>query len=128
MSIKTWKKEFITDTGNLIQDGLNKWIGFRKKNLEKHGLKLDPELSYKLIDSEGNDFNMNECSLCDKYFYYHHTIECEDCPLCITRNNVRCDKKREDEVLSPWTEMTKKQNPEPMIQWLKKALKKWSKL
>ena len=103
MSVQTWLDEFGTKTD------LEKWIGLRKENLEKHGCFLNG--SRRLEDKEVNKLYINgrTCQLCRDY--YNDTGKCENCPL--DKDGNGCDNYE-----SPWEIWIRTGNPEPMIQAL----------
>lgn len=69
MSIKTWKEEYLKPLkegdGKLsaILKSTLKWEGLKKKNLKKHGVRLEGEW---LIDTQNDHFLLGEdnCHLC----------------------------------------------------------------
>lgn len=128
MSIKSWKEEFITHTGNLSTDGKNKWIGVRKENLERHGLRqvrllvLSKGKPTHTVD-QLSSFDLRKCGLCQKH-YKCVASRCAKCPLSIVRNGYACDEITPAEdikgIFSPW-DAAIDGDPEPIIKWLEKA-------
>lgn len=124
MSIKSWEKQFYPNDiedkcTNLeaVQHSLKKWRGLVPVELKKHGLTTS--IYHGVADEVGNRFPIDStsCALC----YKHDQVSgCRTCPLTRIRG-VRCDKARKDEQLSPWSQWTIRQQPGPMIMWLKRA-------
>ena len=101
MSVKTWLDEFGGKTD------LEKWIGLREDNIEKHGCYLE---DLDLKDSEENVFQITgrTCQLCENYY---SSTACKSCPL------YKIGKYCDDEG-SPYRIFAETGNPEPMIQAL----------
>jgi hypothetical protein len=108
MSLESWKEEFLTKTD------LEKWIGLRKENLEKHDCS---QIINRIYDKQGHRFNIEArtCQLCA-----NHLTEgnCRECPLSVSRDFFSCDDEMDDENEPPFTEFTNNENPEPMIEAL----------
>lgn len=127
MSLETWKLEFYpTDASDCKEDdalehSLRKWIGLRKENLEKHGLKCNDN-SDAFINDEGSDIffmiSYETCSLCQFYFGYEKG-DCQKCPLSIARNGEVCFRPDDE---SPYEDFVNCGNPEPMIELIQKAI------
>ena len=101
MSLKSWKEEFITQSGSLVQDGINKWIGFRQENLNKHGVYVRPG-NDKIVDKNTlEEFSVDKCSLCDEFFS-GKIRPCENCPLHLCRQRTSCDVAMDFEPESPY--------------------------
>lgn len=109
MSLESWKDEFLTKTD------LEKWIGLRKENLDKHDCSM---ISPKILTDIKDTFMINGCScqLCTNYRRKENN--CFNCPLSLNRNFHACDSKRKDEIDSPFGIWIRKSNPEPMIEAL----------
>lgn len=138
MSLKTWKEEFYPFEAYLFTEkssgleaakhSLQKWIGMRKENLERHGgyRKTYGDLGFREKDIVRSFQIYNEsCSLCQKFLRPHGGEPwCKACPLAIARGGVPCDKKNAllGETVSPWFSWTALADPEPMIHWLGKAV------
>lgn len=119
MSLQSWIDEFITDTGDLVQDGINKWTGVKKSNLNKHDCYIfEGHVEQYSLYGRLKSFDLSECGLCDKY---QDGWSCTNCPLFIVRGNVSCDFKTKREGSSPWHEGIFDHNPASMIKWLEKA-------
>jgi hypothetical protein len=105
MSFETFYNEFLNKTD------LEKWIGLRKKNLEKHCLEFDKE-TMKIYDQIGNNINIDAstCQLCLDYFQNGVCIDCEECPIMI---------KYFRPCLHEYSHFGKLADPEPMIHLLK---------
>ena len=144
MSLQSWKAEFYiidadtTEPENATSHSLLKWYGLRKENLDRHNLEMDmhgwvlrekDKTNEDLLNGYAETLSIDSttCALC-----YHHLVNtddeddeedsCSNCPLAIARDGIPCTSWMQDESLSPWTEWTRLQNPEPMIFWLKKAV------
>lgn len=116
MSLSTWKKEFYpTEAKNVkeadaVEQSLRKWIGLRRKNLAKHGVRHDMDITYLIGD--GN-YNMvidgDSCALCQHYLSLNFK-PCSDCPLYAALGGS-CDYDRS----APYDIWRNTSNPEPMI-------------
>ena len=111
MSLATWKAEFYpidaedVPAEEAVAHSLQKWVGLRSANLEKHGVlhylgKLYEGHYVFYIDEES-------CALCQHYWSAN---VCKRCPLnhvlghdCVSGNP------------SPYDEFIDRDNPEPMI-------------
>jgi hypothetical protein len=107
MSLQTWLNEFGTKTD------LEKFIGLRKENIEKHGCFLNEDCDVE--DSEGNVFMVNgeSCQICDDYFNTEKS--CGICPLGKIERGCYDD-------ISPWRKWKACKDPEPMIEALTQIL------
>ena len=122
MSKKSWKEEFYPisamqiamDTLHepkrsldrvLLEHSIRKWTGIRPTNLAKHNIRYSLPIS---VDA-------SSCSLCR--VYYTHGNDCDGCPL-MTKHGP-CDREN-----GPFQSAMRKNDPEPMIKALKRALKK----
>ena len=133
MSLETWKSEFYpidadkVEAEDAISHSLNKWIGLQPENLAKHDVRAS------LYDgiTDGSDrmyVGGDACALC---FHHYDQDWCDDddedadpcgeCPLKMARGGVPCDKVREDEVRSPWSEWNNDKKPGLMIHWLEET-------
>ncbi len=150
MSVKTWKDEFYptpadsTTPEEAIAHSLQKWIGLRRENLEKHKVKI---LEYAVVGEGRQHFeviqpkdkveiNSDTCALCHHFHDDEDVLvdeeqdewsHCTRCPLYKARDNRACDQCRGDEDDSPWGEFGHRfnrwgANPEPMIYWLEQTL------
>jgi hypothetical protein len=119
VSIKSWKEKFYpvpADSATLKSDvddinhSLQKWIGFRESNLEKHGVSVG-EIDVRFLSSA------LACSLCEKYQDIENTIlpNCSRCPIK-KLNGFTCN--------GPWQVWRFGGTPEPMITLLEETLKK----
>lgn len=147
MSIETWTQEFYPCRANsaeaherAVDHSLQKWIGLRRENLEKHGLI---QVGYRLYSAEDVtclrpvfQIDVGTCSLCSVYHdssadfvgspdsdEWEPLPECRECPLSKVRDGVPCDYARKSETNSPYYLGTRPggPDPEPMILWLIKA-------
>lgn len=131
MSLKTWKKEYYSSPAaprcRWPQQGmsqleaaklsLKKWKGLRGANLMEHNCTLGGGVLY---GGRGSEFDLSalNCHLCAV-----NDLECDQCVLSKVRGGVRCSNQMTKEVDSPWMAMVKDNDVEPMIFWLKKAVK-----
>lgn len=113
MSLKSWKAEFYTIEArevaeeNAAAHSLQKWIGLRQENLDKHEVFISSSLMTSVSDNKDNlGINGLSCSLCVLY----HSADCDSCPL---RNYLggRCD----GDERSPYGIFIDTLDPEPMI-------------
>jgi len=130
MTLETWKKEFypvpaddpsIDTSMKATLHSLQKWIGLRKENLNKHSVYMfagyvDDFLDFKSSIDPGLCINADSCALC-KIF----RNSCFECPLYQVRTRP-CDKCLEEETYSPFSDYIINYNPEPMISWLLKTV------
>jgi len=123
MSYESWKQEFLTGTD------LEKWIGLRPENLEKHGLKFKGKVVIEngksvfrkvVIENGKSVFRVDgsTCQLCRDNFR-----RCYNCPLYQSLGEKYCD----DDDDSPYVIFIKTGNPEPMIGALEKIKDKLPK-
>lgn len=148
MSLETWVKEFCPvpveatkgwDDVRRLERDLKKWEGLRKENLDRHDGKLwDDAIRFRNEGAEHGDGGpylhydiAYECSLCAEYTQGRNpeaNPHCWDCPLYDVREGFRCDTVSDDEddegVAAPWFRLCREGNPEPMIEWLEKALER----
>ena len=126
MSLATWKEEFYpvracdVPKKDAVAHSLQKWIGLRKKNLDKHGCRLSIGWNAQLIDDINPGMfaiDNRSCALC------HHYLDSEDeaggCAFCPLKKllGVPCDADGQ-----PYRVFCKTNDPEPMIAALEKAL------
>lgn len=103
-----------------IEHSLRKWLGLRV--IKKYGIrKIDNALIDNTTRQAILDVNFSTCSLCVKYF----DVICSKCPLAQVRNGIPCDKPMVSgtKIANPYASFIIKDNPEPMIFWLRKALR-----
>jgi len=138
MSLNSWKKEFYPTPAskakgkkNAIKHSLTKWIGLRKKNLQKHDLVFayaDSPAIYENneLSSRHIKINSQTCALCVLYFngrgqdsdlMTNKKGTCFKCPLFQSLGN-KCDGKFD----RPYVKFMDSANPEPMIKALQKTL------
>jgi len=139
MSIKTWRKEFYPVSARARKakqapaaHSLQKWLGLRKEALERHGLTLDKG---SLLTERGTlVFEMDDttCAFCavhrDDEFETPWERRCskngDPCPLIALRHGLRCyENELRPYRLSPYDALIIKNNPEPMIQLLQRAVR-----
>lgn len=147
MSIETWTQEFYPHKADsaeaherAIDHSLQKWIGLRHENLEKHGLVQIGCNLYNLEDAARLrpvfQISADTCSLCSVFYdisaayvgpedsdEWEAVPECRECPLSKVRGGVPCDHPWKFETNSPYGQGTwgYSPDPEPMILWLLKA-------
>ena len=128
MGFESWKDEFYPVPANEVSEGkallhsLQKWIGLREDNLEKHGMTMSP--SFRMVREPGRTvwlyISDDSCALC----YYHldqtydGNLECGGCPL------YRHTGKTCEHPESAWMDFVHSGNPEPMVEALSGALAK----
>lgn len=122
MSLQTWKDEFYPKPAHQVpesealQHSLQKWIGLRSENLNKHKLKhslgiiTDSSKEQLFIDS-------TSCALCSHYLDKDGEDECPKCPLTLKRG-FACD----DGDNPPYLSLTCDNDPEPMINLIQLAI------
>ena len=141
MSLRTWLKEFYpipADEVSLEESGKAvelKWTGLLSENLEKHKLVIEllnpyfPHHNsftpYLYDDTENVYFKIyaSNCAWCcitksrvpDGY-------PCDKCPA-VEAGSMRCEKIIKDDIYSPWDYWIGKQNPKPMLNWIREARK-----
>jgi hypothetical protein len=102
MSLETWKAEFYptdaTDLANELtclgaaEHSLRKWTGLLKKNLSKHGMRLNRASLLLFEDGVPNLSRLTimgsfSCALCMK-----HDDQCAKCPIVLSGNKECGDK------------------------------------
>jgi hypothetical protein len=122
MSIKTWKKEFYTkplkkwSDKECAEHTLKKYTGTMKSNLKRHGV-VKSGLTCLSDDITINffEFGADSCSFCKKYYQY----DCEGCPLEELGKGCLFS-----ETLSPYEYFCSDNNPKPMINLMKRIIKR----
>jgi len=131
MTIETWKQKFYAAEASVVgndtdvvalRHSIKKWEGLRPGNLERHGLRVD---CARIVDVGGVNFHINSesCALCRKYIFFNEQASCVPCPLYKVRGGVACDKDVDGDDPSPFDTWRDRADPEPMLHWLRKALK-----
>ena len=125
MSIQSWKEEFYNEPAesvsaeDAVDHCIKKWTGLLKKNLKKH--KAEQTASYSIKDEHQYEevATSGDCALC------HHYQEdyCEECPLYISRGNVKCFYRKEGEDMSPYNAYCHAGDARPMVAALRRAKK-----
>jgi len=116
MSLKSWKAEFYTidaknvSEENAVAHSLQKWIGLRPENLNKHEVSF---LANNVIGDDSNilDIDGESCALC--VHHVHHVVaqnHCKECPLLVYLGKT-CDGEPD----SPYGYWLDTADPEPMI-------------
>mgnify|MGYP000644213654 CR=1 FL=1 len=138
MSIETWKKEFYSVEAGilnsaadvvLLEHSIKKWEGLQTENLERHELRATPRRYDRIEDVEGAGFYINSasCSLCVRYLFPKGANDrrCGNCPLSKVRGDAACDEDADvdGDDPAPFNVWGLAANPEPMLHWLRKALK-----
>ena len=150
MSLQSWKNEFYptlasqhrpaTTTTNpipIISHGLQKWIGLRQANLNKHSCQLDSNNVIYEHDFGLLPINGKSCALCEAYISrdvidQDSNLECRKCPLAKSQGRC-CDGYNDDgiddrndgddnDIPTPWELWLQFNDPEPMIAALQKCL------
>lgn len=128
MSLETWKAEYYPKPAEevskeeAVQHSLQKWVGLRTGNLEKHGLMR--RSGTRSIGDRGDQrmyVDNFSCALCRRYYGANQTASCAGCPLHEVRGGIDCDEVTREESRSPFHEWSIGSEPEPMIEWLRKA-------
>lgn len=126
MSLETWMSEFYPvgaqdATGHPLeaaQHSLQKWIGLRADNLERHDLKVDWGDIVDKVNGEEFLIDDSSCSLC-----VFAEGDCGKCPLYDVRGGHHCCEPRGGEDHgSPFSFYLKTGDPKPMIGWLEKTV------
>jgi hypothetical protein len=132
MSLKDWKEEFYpipageVPIDDAIEHSLQKWIGLRKENLNRHNVWYDP--SRREVRGMGHtstpvEISSKSCALCHRYIKYEGKYPgCGACPLVAVRT-VPCDRSTDGSYMNPWRSFTVHENPEPMIDLIQAALR-----
>lgn len=124
MSLETWKREYYPVAADDVPAGrqavwhsLKKWVGLRPHNLKRHevymtGCWLGDGYDSLIISDMS-------CALCVHHIKKIKLSEasCVHCPLFKALGGRRCDEGHG----SPWR--MRHETVEPMIKWLKEALK-----
>jgi len=129
MSLETWKKKYYPIEASEVPEkdalahSLQKWIGLREKNLDKHevshhGWYIECDHELDILDIDGDT-----CALC---YHYETGSKCPKCPLVKVAGR-RCDQGGDamfnGDKYSPYEEFVKNKNPEPMIKLIRSAIK-----
>ena len=117
MTLRTWKDEFYPTEArraseeDAVSHSLQKWIGLRETNLEKHGLSIESLWTTGIVDSNGDGMTNNgaSCALCAHY-YTSGEYNCLGCPL-MHHLKKRCDMGRYS-LIKLFIDTS---DPEPMI-------------
>ncbi len=119
MTLESWKSEFYpieaseVPESEAVAQSLQKWIGLRKENLDKHECFLD-EFGVVDVNGEYLMINADSCALCS----YYQLAGCGICPL--SEAGYGCELYE-----SPWDKFTEdNSNVEPMIAALTEISKK----
>ena len=120
MSLETWKAEFYpieacdVPKEAAIAHSLQKWIGLRKENVERHG---GMHTRHRLDFYSGRFYaDSGACALCLLYMEDPQS-QCRNCPLVAVLGEP-CDER----LGSPYQVWYDTSNPELMIAALQKAL------
>lgn len=138
MSWESWKEEHYPVTAErlersgasdveLVEHCIAKWEGLERKNLRKHGLRVDGFGGVRDRALLVLEVNAYSCALCQRYAL-RSARHCHGCPLYEVRGKVSCAEARHDETISPYERrpMGARGTPKPMLRWLKRALE-WVK-
>jgi hypothetical protein len=132
MSIETWCKEFMPIMGlpnhytplDCLKHGLQKWIGARKENCEKHSVVYSRYRISDKYDNEDDDenkiiFDDDTCLMCD-YVSRYGNNDCKNCIITETIG-ITCHYNAPNRI-NIWKDSW--YNPEPMISLLEVIIKK----
>lgn len=105
---------------------LRKWEGLRKDALDEYGLNLGylNNVAVTAVCYRTNVLTIDNvsCALCIHHQNTFADLPCPSCPLAIARGGVACTQRMETEARSPWAVWVRQNDPEPMIQWLRRTL------
>lgn len=114
MTTQSWLDEFYTDPSECKTDlaaakqGLKKYIGARKENLNKHDQGLG---SARLFDNKAKedvfDFSNNQCAFCGLY-WRDKADECGRCPVIVEGQTCYSFEH-------PFSMFLHRNDPEPLI-------------
>lgn len=140
MTMETWKAEFypvpadtpMTDI-EALEFSIQKWKGYRKENLDRHGLEVDPYCNADIVQLDYNErlsgqlgrpayrkvayfsFNSDTCPLCHIFLYANN-----NCSACVITKQLgmACHGFKG----SAYREFRYSGDPEPMIKLLETTL------
>lgn len=124
MTIESWKKEFYPVEAKdcprcpaaELDHSILKWEGLKNESLEKHGLYLQWRHLYdKHTEDEVFFLSGVSCALCHRYL----TSDCQECPITKARGKACQGTMAGDPA--PWGALLQREDPEPMLMWLRKA-------
>jgi hypothetical protein len=131
VGIKSWKREFLAVSASKAAEdswlkallhSRKKWTGFLPENLAKHKLTPDSVVHPHQVDGSST------CALCLKavveYKRRFTQSICSVCPLAKARGPGKtcCDQTGTSANLSPYLTWRRKDDPEPMIKLIDKAI------
>lgn len=120
MSLKSWKEEFYpvraADATHPLQHSLQKWIGLRPENLERHEVFINSDSNVESENGDSLSIDSSSCALCTIYL----DNGCADCPL-IKAHEAPCDQIGWGGE-NPFAAWCSDHYPEPMIQIIQKAI------
>ncbi len=150
MSIQTWIEEFYPTKASAflglenvdreaLEHSLQKWIGLRKENMEKHGVFFQDGSVVEFVAGRGYSrpgvhLGSSTCALCQVH-YSHNIQSCGECPLVAVRG-VPCDERHCSDsesssglARSPYAAFcyplaARDRDPEPMIKLIQLALER----
>lgn len=130
MSLKTWRAEFYPVPASRVSKrdaaahSLRKWLGARPAALRRHGFQSLSKLMDAAIGSaSGGEFSARDCALCHRFQLEQCEERCAKCPLAVVRNGIPCFDRMSGESVSPYCSVRAHADPEPMIRWLRKAVR-----
>jgi hypothetical protein len=137
MSYKTWAAEYYPKPAReaigtpleAAKHSLQKWIGLRKENMEKHGVlrRITASGSNIVIGDllwRGNDLviSWESCALCRYAGSYYITASCSGCPLYEVRGQIPCCEAS-GSAINAFFAYTRRGDPEPMIEDLQATVR-----
>lgn len=140
MSIATWKKEFCPipakETKHLtvleaLDHSIQKWVGFSRRNLKKHGLEVAIGSYGRVADIKTGALHTvarcDQCALCVKFCRGKEDELCTQCPVYITRGGKSCDHEPALDLRriaeSPWGAFVEGADPSKMLRIMRRARK-----
>lgn len=126
MTLQTWKDEFYpidvytVSKENAVAHSLQKWIGLRQENLDRHGVRFNKTLLGVEIEDgrEVLGIDWRSCALCVHHFRpFRLETRCFSCPLFNVLGS-ECD----DGDDSPFRVFCDTLDPDPMIEALSEIL------
>ena len=131
-ALEQWKAKYYPTPAadatprNAAAHSLMKWEGLRPAVLQEFDIK---QYGSTLLGDDDDDdefpLTSSTCALCLNFIddeSFTEDKQCAKCPLAIVRGGVPCTLSTKHEYDSPWGEMVYRNNPEPMIVWLKQAV------
>lgn len=136
MSYESWAKEFYPVEASEVPveqaaaHSLQKWIGLREENLEKHDVVLK---NRSVVEIDANDRSVvhkilaitsDSCALCHHFIEEMDRLGCVKCPLAQHLKLEFPDCTRCDNHKRPYSYWFDTRDPEPMIAALQAVVDK----